>query len=212
MTEKPLSRRQREMLRYRQEVLQAALQLFSARGYDRVSMRQIAEKAEFSVGTLYNLFKNKEDIYRAIIVEVADRFETAARGALQGSGNPLERIRAFIAACARVVEENSPAIRLYLSLTRGMAFHFKAGFDEEVQERDRRILQLLASVLEEGGRAGLLRYDLHPDHLALALDGLLGAFLLRCMEEGAGCRPEIYSAVVEEVFLKGALAVDPSKA
>jgi AcrR family transcriptional regulator len=206
MAEKNPSRRQREALRYRTEVLQVALRLFSEKGYHRVSMREIAEKAEFSVGTLYNLFKNKEDIYRAIIVEVADRFEAAAGGALRGPGNALERIRAFITACARVVEKNAPVIRLYLTLTRGTALNFKAGFDEEVRARDRRILRLLSDVLEEGQGEGFFRGDVDAEDLAVALDELLCAFLLKCIEEGEGCRPEDYGAVAEEVFLRGALA------
>ena len=53
-----LSRREREKLRHRKEMLDAALKLFSEKGFHNVSMHEIAQKAEFAIGTLYKFFKN----------------------------------------------------------------------------------------------------------------------------------------------------------
>src|SRR5660397_90232 len=53
MEGRELPRREREKLAQRQEMLAAALDLFSKKGYRNVSMHEIAEKAEFAVGTLY---------------------------------------------------------------------------------------------------------------------------------------------------------------
>ena len=74
MPEKPLSRREKEKLRQRQEMLAAGLTLFSEKGYHNVSMLEIAEKSEFATGTLYKFFKNKEDLYKTLMVEQADKF------------------------------------------------------------------------------------------------------------------------------------------
>ena len=56
MREQKLPRREREKLRQRQEIIAAALDLFSERGYHNVSMHEIARKAEFAIGTLRNNF------------------------------------------------------------------------------------------------------------------------------------------------------------
>jgi len=69
-----LSRREREKLRQRQEVLDVALGLFSEKGYHNVSMHEIAKAAEFAIGTLYKFFRNKEDLYRALICNSATGF------------------------------------------------------------------------------------------------------------------------------------------
>ena len=71
MNEENLPRREREKLRQRQEMLAAALDLFSEKGYHNVSMHEVAEKAEFAIGTLYKFFRNKEDLYKALIMEKA---------------------------------------------------------------------------------------------------------------------------------------------
>ena len=52
--------------------MEAALHLFAENGFHHVTMQQIAQAAEFSVGKLYTFFANKEDLYQALIREKAD--------------------------------------------------------------------------------------------------------------------------------------------
>jgi len=67
------SRREREKLRQRQEILDVALNLFSKKGYHNISMHEIAKEAEFAIGTLYKFFRNKEDLYQAIEEEIGPK-------------------------------------------------------------------------------------------------------------------------------------------
>lgn len=62
-----LSRKEREYNRHRKEILEVALDLFSEKGLYAVTMVDVAKEAEFSVGTIYKFFKNKEDIYKGLI-------------------------------------------------------------------------------------------------------------------------------------------------
>ena len=57
MKEKRTARRQEYKDRQRKEIMDEALKLFSARGYHRVSMQDIAHEAEFAVGTLYKFLR-----------------------------------------------------------------------------------------------------------------------------------------------------------
>ncbi|NCC26054.1 MAG: TetR/AcrR family transcriptional regulator, partial [Deltaproteobacteria bacterium] len=57
------TRRERERLRQRQDILAGALALFAEKGYHNVSMQEIAERTEFATGTLYKFFPSKEDLY-----------------------------------------------------------------------------------------------------------------------------------------------------
>jgi len=56
---KKLSRKEREKLWRRGQILETALDLFSENEYHNVSMREIARKAEFATGTLYKFFKRE---------------------------------------------------------------------------------------------------------------------------------------------------------
>ena len=55
-------RKNRDEEKMRQRILKAAMQLFAKGGYENVSMRKIAKKIEYSPGTIYLYFKNKNDI------------------------------------------------------------------------------------------------------------------------------------------------------
>lgn len=50
-------------------ILEAGTQMFSTQGYDNTTMEQLAEKAGIGVGTIYNHFKTKADVFLSIISE-----------------------------------------------------------------------------------------------------------------------------------------------
>ncbi|MCD4805118.1 MAG: TetR/AcrR family transcriptional regulator [Desulfobacterales bacterium] len=76
------SRKEREYLRHRQEILKVALKLFSEKGFHNVSMHEIATASEFAVGTLYKFFSNKEDLYRNLIIDASKVFHSSLMSAL----------------------------------------------------------------------------------------------------------------------------------
>jgi len=68
-------RREREKENLRQEILDAARQLFVKNGYDNVSMRQIAEKIEYSPTTIYLYFKDKDELIQSLVEETFRKLE-----------------------------------------------------------------------------------------------------------------------------------------
>ncbi len=183
MKDKKLSRRERERLRQRQEMLAAALELFSEKGYHNVSMHEIAEKAEFAIGTLYKFFQNKEHLYKSLIAEQADRFHEALTKAIEEADDVIGKLQNYVKAKREVFAANISVIRLYFAETRGASFNIKAGLDKEIRERYRRFMHTLASVFESGIKRKLFRKIAEPYHLAVALDGICNAFLLLWLEE-----------------------------
>lgn len=62
-------RRKREKENLRQEILDAASELFAKDGYESVSMRKIADRIEYSPTTIYLYFKDKNDLLNQICEE-----------------------------------------------------------------------------------------------------------------------------------------------
>jgi TetR/AcrR family transcriptional regulator len=182
MKNKKLPRREREKLRQRQEMLAAALDLFSEKGYHNVSMHEIAEKAEFAIGTLYKFFKNKEDLYKNLVLEQADRFHEALMKAIEEGDNEIEKLRAFIRAKGRVFSANVSMIRLYFAETRGASFNIMAGLDSKIREQYDGFLQNLAMVFESGIKKKRFKKISDPYHLAVALESITNAFLFLWLE------------------------------
>ena len=178
-----LSRREREKLRQRQEVLDVALGLFSEKGYHNVSMHEIAKAAEFAIGTLYKFFRNKEDLYRALILQLSDRFHGALTAVIAGDAPEIEKPRAYVRVKGELFRDNAAAIRLYFAETRGARFNVMAGLERDIRERRGNILLALASIFERGMHAKRFRRVATPFHLALALDSMATAFLLHWLED-----------------------------
>jgi AcrR family transcriptional regulator len=114
-----LPRREREKLRRRQEVFDVALRLFSEKGYHNVSMHAIAKEAEFAIGTLYKFFRNKEDLFKALIMQLSDRFHRALTEVIEGDAQGIEKLRAYLRVKAELFRNNVAAIRLYFAETPG---------------------------------------------------------------------------------------------
>ena len=55
--------------RTRNQIEDAAIELFMEHGYHATSMRQIAEHANMALGGIYNHFKSKDEIFEAIILD-----------------------------------------------------------------------------------------------------------------------------------------------
>ena len=68
-----LERREREREEVRRKILTSARDLFATEGYDRITMRRIAEAIEYSATTIYNHFEDKDDLVHALCQEDFDR-------------------------------------------------------------------------------------------------------------------------------------------
>lgn len=178
MVDQKLPRREREKLRQRQEILAAALDLFSQKGYHNVSMQEIAAKAEFAIGTIYKFFQNKEDLYKTLVLERCDDFAAGLCRAMEQSEDEVEKLRHYVRFRSDRFRHNLPFVRLFLAESRGIGFNLKAGLDDEVRKRYYDILQRLASVFASGIDNQRFKRIADPYYLAVALDSVLDASLL----------------------------------
>ena len=177
------SRREREKLRQRQEVLEVALQLFSEKGYHNVSMHEIAREAEFAIGTLYKFFRNKEDLYNALILQLSDRFYAAITEVIASDAPEIEKLQTYVRVKGELFRNNLAAIRLYFEETRGARFKAMAGTEREIRKRHQSVLLSLAGIFERGMNRKRFRRIAAPFHLALALDSMANAFLFHWIED-----------------------------
>ena len=68
----PKNRRERRIAARQEQILEAAATVFSQKGYERATTREIAEAADISEGTLYNYFDNKVDLLNGVAKAFAD--------------------------------------------------------------------------------------------------------------------------------------------
>ena len=86
-------RKKRDAGKMRSRILKAAMQLYVKGGYENVTMRRIAAKIEYSPGTIYLYFQNKNDIMLQLCYQGFERF-LAHQDKLEIIADPLERLSA----------------------------------------------------------------------------------------------------------------------
>ena len=201
-----LPRREREKVRQRREMLGAALELFSEKGYHNVSMNEIAQKSEFAVGTLYKFFKNKEDLYKTLMLELADRFQSSLREALETGDNEPEKLRNYVKVKGEVFLANLPAIRLFFSEAKWSGSHLGPELDADIREKKNKGIQVLAGVFAKGISKRRFENIADPYLLAIALDSITKAFLFLGFEDPKSHPYPEDPDVILNILFKGLMA------
>src|SRR5687768_17016389 len=92
-------RQQRRLLHLelsRGQLLDAAEEVFGRKGYHDTTLKEIADLAEFSVGSVYSFFENKDDLFTSVFVRRGEEFMPAMRSVLGEPGTPLQRLHRLV--------------------------------------------------------------------------------------------------------------------
>jgi AcrR family transcriptional regulator len=114
MVKTKLSRKERGNTRHKNEILSAALKLFSDKGFHNVSMQEIADESEFAVGTLYKYFESKEALFEELIDDTGQQVLTKFVEILEGSGKEDEKLSKFFRYQPEFQQQHGEVIKLYV--------------------------------------------------------------------------------------------------
>ncbi|MFH2011310.1 MAG: TetR/AcrR family transcriptional regulator [Pseudomonadota bacterium] len=87
-----LERKEREKIKRRQDILDAAKNSFAQKGFLNTTIEQIAQESELSTGTIYLYFSGKEELYVSLIVESYDMLIEKLNETLEQNVAPDERL------------------------------------------------------------------------------------------------------------------------
>ena len=145
-------RRARQKKYLRQEILDAASELFVRDGYENVSMRRIADRIEYSPTTIYIYFKDKAELLEQVCKETFARLVERLSKIMAQPGDPVERLKRGLIAYIefglenphqyrttfmmpipegleekKLHQENSPGMQAFSFLIQGLGDGVKAG-------------------------------------------------------------------------------------
>jgi AcrR family transcriptional regulator len=126
----------------RSRLLNAAAEVASERGYQRMSVTAIVARAGVSRKTFYELFKGREDCLLAVLEESLARMARVAVPAYEGDASWPDRVRAALLALLAFLEGEPDLGALTLS--------YLLGYGPRSPELRTRVRELLSAVLDEG--------------------------------------------------------------
>jgi len=135
----------------RQEViLDAALRLFTAKGYFNASVHDIRREADVSIGSIYHHFKNKEGVARALYERLVEQVNQVVEEAVARHATTHDRCREVMARFFELTEA-SPATMQYVLYNRYQEFM------PDAQSICLRPFQIMRQAVDEGIAAGEIR-------------------------------------------------------
>jgi AcrR family transcriptional regulator len=192
----------------RAAVLEAAKQLFAARGLHDVTMAEVAEAAGVARATVFNQFGSKHALVDAITAEVLAGYVMLLDNALADRGAPTPvLVRALFETMGRGIEENE---RFYRAIFREIA-KVSLGLDEggEVQQLRIAALDRLLHLHTRGQARGDVARDRRPEDLASAFDSLVFGTITHWLYEAPGEALHARMLRAAEILLGGS-AADPA--
>jgi AcrR family transcriptional regulator len=103
----------------RRRILQAAAELATEGGFDAVQMREVAERADVALGTLYRYFPSKIHLLVSVLADEMDELHDRLKAASAGPESPAERVFGVLQRAVRALGRNPS---LYGAVIRAMMF------------------------------------------------------------------------------------------
>jgi TetR/AcrR family transcriptional regulator len=169
-------RRLRQQDDSRAQLLDAAEEVFGHKGFHEATLKEVAELAEFAVGSVYSFFENKDDLFRQIFVRRGAEFMPQLHAILDDkAASPVEQLHALVDFEVGYFRTHPHFGRLYLRYSSAAALSTDREIDLVMKERYEDAMQLQASLFRRGQRAGALR-DGDPEVLARLFSGIVSAY------------------------------------
>lgn len=175
-TQTKLSRKERERLSHRHLILSTAEKLFSTKGYYGTTISDIASAAEFAVGTIYQHFSSKDELYNSVLEEKVEDFIEGAERAVAQAKSPLEKIENIINFHLSYAVQNESFIRIYLIEKEAKFNSAHARMWKDFTDGYIRYLEIVSEVIRGGINNGIFK-KVDPLRAALALTGIVLNFI-----------------------------------
>ncbi len=186
---------------FRQEILDAARELFINEGYENFSMRKLAEKIDYSPTTIYLYFKNKDDLLFAICEEFFGNFSARLNHIRAVSRDPVETLRQAFLYLMNFGIKNPHQYKL-IFFTKSVY-----GTREELVEKESMarntyfVFQEIVQDCIDAGKMREIKADVIVDTLAVASHGVVtkNIYCANFLKE----RSDVVARTLVDVLLRG---------
>jgi TetR/AcrR family transcriptional regulator, fatty acid metabolism regulator protein len=185
-------------------IIEAALKVFSRKGYADTRMADIAREADMSYGLVYHYFENKEKLFDAIVEEWWTGFYNELEVLKKRPAPTDEKLIGIIRYLLNVYKSTPNQISIFVTeVSRGFVYH------AHTRGRDKfnRLFALCQEIIMEGQTKGFLRNDIQAHYLTYvflgAIDSFLSVMILGDETLTPGREKRIIDGIIQ-VFLHGA--------
>jgi len=158
-------------LEIRDQIVETASRIFSKYGFRKTTMDEIARVMGKGKSSIYYYFKNKEEIYEAVIDHETEILRRELIKAISQASTPQEKLHRFVEVRMRIFNKLS---NVYDAIRTEVVAHL-ASIEKFRQKYDREEIHMLQDILQEGVDKGDFRIEdtlLTATAIVTALKGL----------------------------------------
>ena len=175
----------------RDDILEAAADIFVERGFDAATTREIGERAGVLSGSLYHHFETKEEMLFTLVQDVYSEILASHEELLDAPGSGAERLRLLVEAHVRHLIANLARTTLALHESRSLSEQHR----NVIADAEARYLAVVAELIEQGREDGSLRADADPRLARLVVLGAANWVYRWYSETGDRTPDEIADAI-----------------
>ena len=139
----------------RESIIQAAIEVFSKKGFQAATISEIAQRAGVAEGSIYQYFKNKEDLFFSIPIEETKAFRTQLELHLEGIFGAFNKIRKFVWYLLYFFKMNPEYGRMLMLEMRVSKSFVKTDTYDFLKKSVSHVLEIII----EGQEEGVIRKD-----------------------------------------------------
>jgi TetR/AcrR family transcriptional regulator len=194
-----------------ERILGAAERLFAERGYDSVSISDVAREAGVCKANVFHHFAGKQSLYETVLTESCARLGDEMERTLAADADPAGQIPHFLHWYRRYLREHPATARLLLRELTGNPDLAESGPVFPVLAR---LLENLVAHVGAGRDAGVFRASVNPTIVASLLLGVTlfnsqTEHLRRHMRAWKDVGDDAYVDLLTDVLLRGVMSSQP---
>ena len=193
----------------KQNIINAAIQVFSKHGYERGTVSEIANQANIAKGSFYHYYNSKEEIVYDLFKMVFDKFLDSWNAIIEKDISPDKKVellidRSFDDIIEMLEEKNVTSLILIFEI---MFFLYrkslKTGKENVIEKYFLKYYDILKPIFEEGQEADMFRQDIDPSYLAYLFFSMVDGFGLHFMMQKENFDTEKSRKYLKAILLEG---------
>ncbi len=157
----------------RRIIIRASLRVFARKGYETTAVDDVAREARLAKGTLYLYFKDKQDLYLQVMLNVLERLETYVSEQIEESQDPFQQMGAIARAQMAFFSSNRGYFRLLTAIFAPEMAGLQRKLIEPLFSKRQKLSRYLHALVEEGKGKGLIRSDIDTRDMVLSFMGMV---------------------------------------
>ena len=189
----------------RESIIQAAIEVFSKKDFKTASISEIAQKAGIADGTIYQYFRNKEDLFFSIPIEKTNEFRSQLELHLEGISGAFNKIRKFVWYFLYFFKTNPEYGRILMLEMRVSKSFVKT----ETYGFLKQSVSQAMNIIIEGQNEGVIRQDTDIYILRHLILGILEHMVSRWLLKGEKYDLLEHHQEVSRILIDGLRAIPP---